>query len=67
MGRFRGELSLYTPNYDARANSLARKILLDYVRAYLKAGNSALIEYHDQETGLSLLKNTALCWKNLAS
>jgi len=54
MGRFRGELSPYTPNYDARANSLARKILLDYVRAYLKAGNSALIEYHDQENGTQL-------------
>ncbi|MFY9558483.1 MAG: hypothetical protein WAV20_16845 [Blastocatellia bacterium] len=54
MGRFREELSLYTPDYEARANSLARKILLDYVRAYLKAGNSALIEYHDQKNGTQL-------------
>jgi len=51
MGRLRGELSLYAPDYEARANSLARRILLDYVKAYLKAGNSALIEYHDQEHG----------------
>ena len=51
MGRLRGELSLYAPDYEVRANSLARRILLDYVRAYLKAGNSALIEYHDQEHG----------------
>lgn len=54
IGRFRGELSLHAQDYEARANSLARRILLDYVRAYLKSGNPALIEYHDQENGAQL-------------
>lgn len=54
MERFRGELNLYAPDYEARANSLARRILLDYVKAYLQAGNPALIEYHDQENGVRL-------------
>lgn len=46
MGRFREER---TAQDEARANSLARKILLDYVKTYLEAGNAALIEYHDQK------------------
>jgi hypothetical protein len=49
MERFRGEINPGAPGYEARANSLARKILVDYVKAYLLAGNPALIEYHDQE------------------
>jgi len=52
MERFRRELNPYAPDYEARANSLARRILLDYVKAYLQAGNPALIEYHDQEKGV---------------
>lgn len=52
MERFRGERNPYAPDYEARANSLFRRILLDYVRTYLQAGNSALIEYHDQEKGV---------------
>ena len=53
MKRFRG-LDPYAPDYEARANSLARRILLDYVKTYLQAGNPALIEYHDQENGVRL-------------
>lgn len=54
MERFRGELDLNAPDYEARANSLARRILLDYVKTYLQSGNPALIEYHDQENGVGL-------------
>lgn len=54
MERFRGELNLSAQDYEARANSLARRILLDYVKTYLQSGNPALIEYHDQENGIGL-------------
>ena len=46
--RFRKELSPSAPDYEQRANELARRILFDYVQAYLQGGNPALIEYHDQ-------------------
>ena len=48
MERFRKELSPSAPDYEQRANALARRILFDYVQAYLQVGNPALIEYHDQ-------------------
>lgn len=54
MQRFRRELNPYAQDYEAQANSLARSILLDYVKAYLRAGNSALIEYQDQENRVRL-------------
>lgn len=54
MGRFRGELKLNAPGYEAQANSLARRILLDYVTAYLQTGNLALIKYHDKENRVRL-------------
>lgn len=54
LGQFRGELKLSAPDYEAKANSLARRILLDYVKAYLQGGNLALIEYHDQENRVRL-------------
>ncbi|HSB08898.1 MAG TPA: hypothetical protein VLM38_05265 [Blastocatellia bacterium] len=54
MERFRDDRSLYALDNEARANSLARRILVDYVKAYLQAGNPALIEYHDQENKVRL-------------
>ena len=55
MERFRGELDRYAPDYQARANSLARTILLDYVKAYLQAGNPALIDYDDRGKRIRLI------------
>ena len=54
MGRFREELNLDAPDFEARANSLARRILLDYVKTYRQAGNPALMEYHHQENPVLL-------------
>jgi hypothetical protein len=54
MKRFRGEPNPHAPDYNARASSLARRLLLDYVKAYLQAGNAALIEYHDQANEVRL-------------
>jgi hypothetical protein len=54
MDRFRQELDPSAPDYAARANELAGRILLDYVKAYLQTGNAALIEYHDQRNAVRL-------------
>jgi hypothetical protein len=52
--RFRAEPDPYKSTYEGRANSLSRRILLDYLKTYLQAGNAALIEYHDQENAVQL-------------
>jgi hypothetical protein len=54
MESFRGELDVHARDYETRANSLARRILLDYVKAYLQVGNPALVEYKDQGRGVRL-------------
>ena len=54
MDRFRRELNPSVPDYAARANELTRRILLDYVKAYLQTGNPALIVYHDQRNAVRL-------------
>ncbi len=54
MDRFRRELDPSAPDYATRANELTRRILLDYVKAYLQSGNAALIEYHDQRNAVRL-------------
>lgn len=54
MQRFRGELDPYAPDYEAQGNSLARRILLDYIQTYRRVGNPALIEYQDQENRVRL-------------
>jgi hypothetical protein len=48
MERFRKEFNPSAPDSAQRANALARRILFDYVQAYLQVGNPSLIEYHDQ-------------------
>lgn len=52
--RFRREVDWTAPDYRARATSLYRQMLLDYVRDYLKFGDSALIEYRDQSRAVRL-------------
>lgn len=54
MERFRKELNPSAPDYKERANTLTRRTLFDYVKAYMQVGNPALIEYHDQEHGVRL-------------
>ncbi|MEW6211983.1 MAG: hypothetical protein AB1631_26745 [Acidobacteriota bacterium] len=54
MDRFRRELDPSAPDYATRANELARRILFDYVEAYLRTGNAALVEYHDQRNAVRL-------------
>lgn len=46
--RFRKEVNWSAPDYKQRATALTRQFLLDYVRAYLKDGNAALVEYSDR-------------------
>ncbi|MGA9773634.1 MAG: hypothetical protein WBV94_31680 [Blastocatellia bacterium] len=54
MTRFQKELSPSAANYQERANSLARRMLFDYLKAYLQTGNAALIEYDDAEKAVRL-------------
>jgi hypothetical protein len=46
--RFMMDLDWSAPNYRERANALMREKLLDYVKGYLKGGNSQLAEYRDK-------------------
>lgn len=46
--RFRKEVNWSTPDHVRRATALTRQFLLEYVLAYLKEGNQALVEYGDQ-------------------
>lgn len=54
MARFRQELDPSAADYQERANALARRLLFDYLKAYLQTGNAALIEYSDGETPVRL-------------
>jgi hypothetical protein len=54
MACFRQELNPSAADYQERANALARRLLLDYLKAYLQTGNPALIEYHDGLTAVRL-------------
>ena len=45
MARFRQELTPSVADYQERANALVRRLLFDYLTAYLQTGNAALIEY----------------------
>ncbi len=46
--RLKKEIKWSAPNHKDRATALTRQFLLDYVRAYLKDGNAALVSYGDQ-------------------
>lgn len=46
--RFQREVRWSAPDHKERATALTRQFLLDYVRAYLKDGNAALVEYGDR-------------------
>lgn len=52
--RFKREVDWTAPDYRLQATRLFRQMLLDYVRAYLSRGDSALIEYHDQTRPIRL-------------
>ncbi|MEW6128343.1 MAG: hypothetical protein AB1757_14990 [Acidobacteriota bacterium] len=47
--RFRKEMNWSAANSKQQATTLMKQFLLDYVRAYLSAGNKALVEYSDQQ------------------
>ena len=46
--RLQREIRWTAPDHRERATALTRQFLLDYVRAYLKDGNAALVEYGDR-------------------
>ncbi|MFY9611479.1 MAG: hypothetical protein WAU45_23065 [Blastocatellia bacterium] len=46
--RFQREVRWSAPDHKERATAVTRQFLLDYVRAYLKDGNAALVEYGDR-------------------
>jgi hypothetical protein len=52
MGRFRAEVDWSDPDHLEQAAHLAREVLFEYVRAYLKGGNEALSVYTDNEKPL---------------
>ncbi len=54
MERFRQEVDWSAPDYHEQVTALMRRILLDYVTAYLKEGDAALGEYDDQKDPLRI-------------
>jgi hypothetical protein len=52
--RLQKEVNWSAPDYEKRATAVTRQYLLDYVRAYLKEGNSALVEYSDRPVAVQL-------------
>jgi hypothetical protein len=46
--RFMMDLDWRAPNYRERANTVMREKLLEYVKGYLRGGNSELAEYRDK-------------------
>jgi len=47
--RVKKEINWSAANHKYRATALTRQFLLDYVRAYLRDGNAALVSYGDQQ------------------
>lgn len=47
--RVRKEINWSAADYKDRTTALTRQFLLDYVRSYLKEGNTALVSYGDQQ------------------
>jgi hypothetical protein len=58
MQRFQNEIDWTAPNYRSQVTLLFKNILLDYVREYLRQGNTALIEYNDKPKGIKLAEET---------
>ncbi len=52
--RFQSEIDWAAPDYRFQVTQLFKHILLDYVREYLRQGNSSLIEYNDKPNGVRL-------------
>lgn len=53
MKRFR-QIDKSAPDFQDQGNALARQALVEYVQAYLKGGNAALAEYHDQKNPIRI-------------
>lgn len=49
MERLRKNINWSAPDYQEKANIIARQAFLDYVKSYLATGNNALVEYHDKK------------------
>ena len=47
LGRFKKEVDWSKPNANADVDRLARQLMLEYVNAYLRGGNSELATYRD--------------------
>jgi hypothetical protein len=58
MQRFQNEIDWTAANYRSQVTVLYKSILLDYVRAYLRQGDAALIEYNDKPNAVSLADET---------
>ena len=54
IDRFRKEINWSAPDYPERASALMREVMLEFVRAYLNGGNSALGDYNDKPYKLNL-------------
>ncbi len=54
--RFQQQLDSNAENFAVRANQLYRQMLLDYVQAYRKGGNAALLVYYDREQPVRLVE-----------
>ena len=52
--RFQSEIDWAALDYRLQVTQLFKHILLDYVREYLRQGNSSLIEYNDKPNGVRL-------------
>ena len=54
--RFQKSIDWNATDYQEQANQLFRLMMVEYVRTYLEKGDSALIEYADQSTAVSLAR-----------
>jgi len=52
--RLHNEMDWQSADFSARANRLYREILFEYLTAYLKTGNEALVKYSDKREAVGL-------------
>lgn len=55
INRFRQEIDWEAPDYAEKANRLFREMLTQYMAAYLRAGNKAMMAYGDQKYTLDMV------------
>ena len=56
MERFKKEVDWSAPDHEDRANALARQMVFEYLQAYLRGGNAAMTEYHDQKSPIQTVE-----------